>query len=510
MARRRFAGMYWLILGLAAVAWLAVCLIGAPRYPGVDVFVYKDAGCNLALGHGFTAHGLPGTPDFEPHLFASSGPGGPFTFGLAAMAFGCSGYTSTLYNLLCGVLGAFGVAYLLLPLLPAAYRIIAAVLIALALPSGLVFTEPDRPGVPAFPVFVAACLLARSRRPVRQAAAALMAGLCAVFFPFGGILAGLAVWMIVVTVDSHRPLIGSAIGLFLIFLAPLVAVAGVYGWYDPSFGDRFLGNAFGPGSGVGNIVHNSYAALLRHAATSAGIYSTSLVASFVVIAALVLAWGALWRRDPVIQLTVAAFVLIPVMLFPSQSDYMAWARTALLVLIAAVATTRFVPTVALTLICLAIIPFEAIETLKQIQSRASYEIALGEAREFAGLIRDQKGVVIVPPPAYFLYKPLLPNIVDANYTGDRLPLDRLAGYAACYTPLRLGETPTVLPAYARVLRRVSEAGSRYVPTLFGRPVTHSQWGWSCDHYLGRGHAVEAATGLPASTAMTQSPSRPLR
>jgi hypothetical protein len=482
MASRRFAGTYWLILGLAAVAWLAVCLIGAPRYAGIDVFVYKDAGCNLALGHGFTARGLPGTPDFEPHLFASSGPGGPFTFGLAAMAFGCSGYISTLYNLLCGVLGAVGVAYLLLPLIPAAYRIIAAVLIALALPSGLVFTEPDRPGVPAFPMFVAACLLARSRRPVRQAAAALMAGLCAVFFPFGGILAGLAAWMIVVTVDSRRPLVGSAIGLFLVFLVPLVAVAGVYGWYDPSFADRFLGNAFGTGSGVGNVVHHSYTALLRFAATSAGIYSTSPVASFVVIAALVLLW-ALRRRDPVIQLTVAAFVLIPVLLFPAQADYMAWARTALLVLIAAVATTRFVPTVALTLICLAIIPFEAIATLKQIQSRASYGIALREAREFAGLIRDQKGVVIVPPSDYFLYKPLLPNIVDVNYTGDRLPLDRLAGYAACYTGLRQGETPTVLPVYAGELRRVSEAGSRYVPTLFGRPVTHGQWGWSCDHYL---------------------------
>src|SRR4051812_16455981 len=58
------------VIGLAASACLLTRL--APAGAGTDVFLFKDAGCNLSLGFGFTSFSLPGYMS-RRNLFASRG-----------------------------------------------------------------------------------------------------------------------------------------------------------------------------------------------------------------------------------------------------------------------------------------------------------------------------------------------------------------------------------------------------------------------------------------------------
>src|SRR6516165_10244087 len=155
---------YWGVLAFSLVLWIVISCVGAPRDAGRDVFVYKDAGCNLALGRGFYSMGLPGTDDLQSHLFASNGPAVPFLFGLFALLFGCNGYADTFFELLFAAIATLAVAELMEPAISRQWKLVGAALLGLVLPSGLVITQPDRPDIPSFAIFVFACLLARSQR----------------------------------------------------------------------------------------------------------------------------------------------------------------------------------------------------------------------------------------------------------------------------------------------------------------------------------------------------------
>ena len=146
----------------------------------------------------------------------------------------------------------------------------------------------------------------------------------------------------------------------------------------------------------------------------------------------------------------------------------------------------------LALICIVIIPFEAIEAVKQIQSKESYRIARTEVERFAGsLPRGAEGAVIIPSGVYFLYKPMIKEILDQDYIGSGLPMSRLEGYAGCYMGLLPGQAPVVNSSYASHLRLFARAASRYVPTIFGRRLTRREWGWSCDQYVRASPGAEA-------------------
>ena len=266
---------FWGILALSLVFWIVFSWLGAPRQAGTDVFVYRDAGCNLALGRGFYSLGLPGTDDLQSHLFASNGPAVPFLFGLFALLFGCNGYADTFFELLFAAMATLAVATLMEPAISRQWKLICAVLLGLVLPAGLVVTEPDRPDMPSFAIFVFACLLARSqRKQLSHLAAPVVAGLCALFFPFGGAICGLAVWAIVITATElnlrhqHKELTLVTLKLIGGFLLPIAMVIIFYQITDSSAWLRFVGNGFGAQSGVGAVFHNGYSRLFYHAIIS--------------------------------------------------------------------------------------------------------------------------------------------------------------------------------------------------------------------------------------------------
>ena len=494
---------FWPIVLGFLVFWLVESCLGAPRGGAPDVFVYKEPGCNMAAGLGFTAWGMPGTGDLDRHLFATSGPAIPFLFGLVASVLGCTGRVNTLFELSFAAVSTIGIAYLLAPSLSRRWRPALALLIGLALPSGLLVSEIDRPGVPAFPIFLLACLAARAPRPLlRTVLAPYLAGICAVFFPFGGALAGLAVWVIAAGMEPPTLAAISRLAArqFAAFLVPIALVMALYGWLDPTAGARFLGNGFGSHTGAGAVLSNSYGRLLGEATFSAGAYSLSLVTSSAFSVAIVLAFavvrGSRRLADLVLLCGLAAFPLVTVLIFPKQSDYMAWARTGLVVLLLCSAAplaqrarrSQFVA-ILVALGCLANIPFVWMETLKQVQTATDYRLAQTDAATFATtLARAPSGGVAVPSGVYFLYKPLLPQLVDLEFLHELVhgPSD-LAGIAACYRGSRdgtpVGEDVLSPHPYLPPLIPLSRARSHYVPTVFGVRVSRTEWGWSCDHYL---------------------------
>jgi hypothetical protein len=494
---------YWGVLAFSLVLWIVISWVGAPRLGGTDVFIYKDAGCNLALGRGFHSIGLPGTDDLQAHLFASNGPAVPFLFGLFASFLGCNGYTNTFFELLFAAMATLAIATLLEPAIKRRWKLICATIIGLALPSGLVATEPDRPEMPSLAIFVFACLLARSQKEqLSHFAAPVVAGVCALFFPFGGIICGLAIWAVVNTAPElngfalkQRTLL--TLKLIGGFLLPIVLVIVFYWTADSTAWLRFVGNAFGTNSGIGSILHNDYSSLLYHAIFSSALYSLSLVFSSLVVMAIVCYFTAkqLHHRcelpDVILTLIMVICIFSLVVLFPKQNNYMAWTRSALLVLLAtsqarlAIEARRCqLTTLVLVIIGTSVSPFVGLDALIRIQSRPDYEIAKSEVANYVNALHEAKleQPIAVPSRLYFLYKDNLPQIADAHYiTTEAKPSD-IGGIIDCDSGSHR-ETEWPEGFYLPPVVLFAQASTHYTPNLLGHRVTRHEWGWSCDQYL---------------------------
>jgi len=497
---------YWGILAFSLVLWIVIAWAGAPRFAGSDVFGYKDAGCNLALGRGFLAIGLAGTNDLQPHLFASNGPAVPFLFGLFAFLFGCSGYANTFFELLFAAIATLAIAALMEPAINKQWKLICAVLLGLVLPSGLVVTEPDRPDMPSFAIFIFACLLARSQRKrLSHFAAPVVAGLCVLFFPFGGAICGLAIWAIVITatelnISWHELKERTSVTLKLIggFLLPIAVVIVFYHAVDSTAWLRFVGNGFGTQSGLGAVMHHGYGQLFHRAVFSSGLYSISLVFSSLIVVILLCYFTTKYiyhryeLRDAILALVIVICIMSPIVFFPKENNYMAWTRSALLVLLAASmaplaieARRCQITTLVLVIIGVTVLPFVGLDALIRIQSKASYEVAKSEVAKFARALEEanNKKLIAISSRLYFLYKKNLPQIVDAYYIRAAAKQSDIGGIVECNTSGSSRENETPAEPYLPPIVLFTHASIHYTPHLFGSRVTRHEWGWSCDQYL---------------------------
>lgn len=495
---------FWSVIAFSLIIWILISWVAAPKQAGTDVFVYRDAGCNLALGRGFHSLGLPGTDDLQSHLFGSNGPAVPFLFGLFALLFGCNGYADTFFELLFAAIATLAVAALIEPAISRQWKLLGAVLLGLVLPAGLVVTEPDRPDMPSFAIFVFACLLARSeRKQLSHLAAPVLAGLCALFFPFGGAICGLAVWAIVITATEvkfghqRKDLTVVTLKLISVSLLPIAIVIVFYQVADPTAWLRFIGNGFGAQSGVGAVFHNGYSQLFYHAVFSSGPYSISLVLSFLAVAVMVcyFVFKRIYHdfdvREVILAMVIVIMILSPIVFFPKQNNYMAWTRSALLVLLAAGQTRLAIEarrcqmtTVLLAVIAVAILPFVGLDALIRIQSKENYDVAKNEVAKYAHAVQEAKidKLIAIPPRLYFLYKTNLPHLGDEYLIGAEAKPSDIGGIVACQPGSSYGEKPTA--AYLPPVVLFALTSTRYTPHLLGHRVTrHDDWSWTCDQYL---------------------------
>jgi hypothetical protein len=283
--------------------------------------------------------------------------------------------------------------------------------------------------------------------------------------------------------------------LSVIYLTPILLVAAAYATLDSTAWMRFAGNGLGPDTGLGAVFHHPWFSLFYIATFSSGSYSLSLIASTFFVAGIVLAFVArcLWRggnwQDRLLALTLLVLFFAPVILFPKQNNYMAFARSAgfILLLVAQTplamrARRQHVVSLVFLAIVFANVPFVVLEALREGQSKASYEIAAREAMRFAGAAADLHTgkILLVPDQFYFLYKPYFSRIAG-NYASPLLRPEDIVGYLSCDV-WRPDPDQSFWPKDVKLFSR---AGSQYVPHLFGIPISRHNWGWSCDTYLAR-------------------------
>lgn len=155
---------------------------------GIDVYHFKDPGCNLALGHGFTSASFVGTESFDRTLWLSQGPLFPLIFGVFASIFGCNVDSNNMFNLLVSALLCFEIVVLLPKDVDGGLQLVFVVALALLLPTGGYQWPADRPDHLAL-VFILALPIIQSRFRNTQATflfSFLVAGMTLLISPYYG------------------------------------------------------------------------------------------------------------------------------------------------------------------------------------------------------------------------------------------------------------------------------------------------------------------------------------
>src|SRR4051794_11545854 len=89
---------------IAVIFWIVMTLFWGPTISGTDVFIFKDAGVNWALGHGFKSMGIPGNFSSQLKDYGSYPPTFPFLFGIYTRLTGLGAYQNAFFSLLIAVL----------------------------------------------------------------------------------------------------------------------------------------------------------------------------------------------------------------------------------------------------------------------------------------------------------------------------------------------------------------------------------------------------------------------
>lgn len=482
------------ILTLAGAAWVAFNLVYPNGFGGPDVFHFKDPGCNLALGHGFTSASYVGTHSFDAKFWFSQGPLFPLLYGAYASAFGCDIVADNIFNLATSLILAALVLFLVRPFLSGRwYAVFAIVLAVLAPTGGYKWPTDDRPDHLALVFLLLIPVLAQLRPAARRGGFAL-AGLAFVTSPYYGLCAlAIAAGLLLAEEDrwfTRRILLGLIAGalVFVAFPAASVIAATIA---DPDSVARFLIH-------TGRIFSDeSIAEKLRQAVFSSGVNSVLLTARWLfavpILAGLLLAVRAVGksRRSLVLPaLLCAVFVATPVF-FLKQAAYYSAASFVGLVLMwwclgRAGGRAGHHPVLAgagLAVLILPLLPWLVTEPLRRIETLDSFRASEQHAAAFAmslGAI-PPGSVVLVPASHYFIYKKVLVNIFNPEYLFPDFDSVRIVGNVVCRAGLRPGAFPPPDPVARPPVAAEPAAPPALQLQLFGVTLMRNYADWSCGH-----------------------------
>jgi hypothetical protein len=122
---------YWILFACCASGWLIVALLVAPSISGVDVFIFRDAGWNLAAWGSFESAAGPYAHDLAPRFYADYTPILPLLFAGYASVFPRNAYAGTVFNLFLGLSAAAVALWWVLRQPPGRLRDIAAWVVTL-------------------------------------------------------------------------------------------------------------------------------------------------------------------------------------------------------------------------------------------------------------------------------------------------------------------------------------------------------------------------------------------
>jgi hypothetical protein len=511
----------WVLLSVFAVFWFSFFALTSPLPGGTDVFVFRDAGCNLAQGRGLAAASVPHANTDHPMLFASYTPGALLLFGLAASLFGCSGWVDTFYGLSFAVAACFLLYRCFsLGITSGWQRLCAALLLGVALPTGMIAFDSDRPEMPAFCLLVVLLLLWRRTTSVAARSLLIAAmGLVFLIHPFAGIAGWLLLAFLLMSGErAAEPHVWTR-RLQVIFVgtalyALVVAVWALAMWrQDHTALHRFLEHAMGQGTGAGvvlhgaktggaqsaPVVHNGYAVAFRQlfnpAFPAAAALASSLLISGLIVAAYALRLPD--RRSRLIDCAILLFVLLifPFAVFPAQANYFGLSRALLLVVLliggfplAGGLRGTMAPLYLILVAFVFTAPWVGLEMLQSVEARASYHREQGQATRVRDYF-EQRGVrdpaLLVDSGHYFLYKPYFPNLYNRSYLEPGDATDRFQGLILCYSSSRAFSRAQLPwdPALKQSGWHLIDGGEDALRvSLFGHPLMRRNWTWMCDVY----------------------------
>jgi hypothetical protein len=511
-------------IAMAAAAWLCVYGCVAPPFGGADVFIFKDAGANLALGHGFNS--IP-APFFDGSsttmIFSSYTPLYPLLYGAWAAVFGIGPYANAYFDLCLASVAMILVLKLVLPSVQSAFvRQLLIITAVIALPAGGVFLAVDRPEVLAYGLTLL-LLAAWVRVPRFRHSAPAIGGSAIVFLahPFAGLILLLVLSYLTLTdptaecgKNAPKSRLLSVIGGWCLFSSVLFAVGAVFVLLDQHALERFSQHALGTGSGAGVMRRvNGIGDLLpfykknwRHAFLSSSIASMTMAGSLLVCTAVLLPFAGLllartqgWREQcsrGLFVCFVVGLLFVPILLFPRQNNYYSYVRALVPMVVLAsqseaakLLRARHVPAMLLTIGWLFCLPNIAIAVITRVENLGSYRDMTARAPE---LLAPLQGAYLaaVSSDLYYVVKPIDQNIVCIDYVTDKnaAKIDAVVAAHAGLPPsqARSSIKQELNSGSWRVLTPESEP---VVLSILGKQIMRSQWGWSFDAYMRTAEAV---------------------
>jgi hypothetical protein len=499
---------YWALFAACALAWLAVYLILPPATSGTDVFIFRDAGWNLAAYGSFKSAGLMYMPDLVPRLYAHYTPIMPLLFAGYASVFPRNAYAGTVFNLLLGLLGAAIALRWVLAQPDGKLRNWTALVVAI-LP--VAFITYDRPEAIAFVLFTATVAVAATPR-VRPVAVGLLIALTFLAHPFYAVAS--AGWVAALffsrnwntacrwRLTPRQIVVASATAVI-----PIAAVALLFYALDPTSLMRFATHALGMHSGLNRIKSGGWLESLRWAAfgvspLAAWTYLASLASVF-----LLLAWSAGRRRElgarewfPIAA--GCACLLISVTVFSFQYTYIT--SLSICIPVALLVASRqgaklAAPGLALLLFAVLIrVPDLGVHLLQRAEQGPSYRAALEQPATLRSQLPSPDSIVTLESGSYDLFKPQFRHMIHLTDAEDVDHFSKVDGVANCYDGFHgSGSSPRPFPSKlnAADFHLIEPAPQHLWLTLFGHRIMHAQWGFGCDLYV-RNNAAAAKIGEP--------------
>ncbi len=496
-----------------------MCFYGlaAPAPAGTDIYIFKAAGMNWALGRGFTALAIPGMQRWglQSHAYGSYVPGYVMLYGIFAKIFGASQKASTYYDLIIAIASIFVFYGILRRWLPSGWRWRVAALLALIMPDGYIYGG-DRPETLAFLGFMLAVICADGGS---RGLAAALAGLVACISPFAGILTGAGIWLVYMfNLDEYNnnpiTVIKDTLRMAGIFFMPLAVLMLAYVWPTPGVMDEFFAHADGRATGIGVLLHQPfwheiYLMIFSSGSSSMMMFAVYILTTLTIIIMNLMLWRSGDKKIKYWLLTVSGWLLAPFILFPHSMSYLAWDRGAAMALnlliikkYSQAPPLRRVLTAGLMLTCLLLAPWVAQPAIISWITRHQYAAAEANAKKFMRYeAKKHPGMpVAVPANAMFLYgrygATVNPEYFKPVY-GLRLPADSFAGEAVCTFFDQPGQKPPPLPGHPRLLLYSRPPGYARL-RLLGRAIVHGSYQWQCANYnaiKGKDHQHKTAAPL---------------
>ncbi len=503
----------WVLFVACSIVWLIASLWMAPAMSGGDVFIFRDAGWNLAAYGHFESAGLLYMRDLAPKLYSHYPPIFALLFSGYASVFPRNAYAGTVFNLLLGLLAAGVSLYWVLRQPPSWLRTGTACGIAV-LPVAFVFM--DRPEPIGLVLSVTAlALVARDR--VRPVWIGLLIALVFLAHPFAAVAE--SIWAVALLLsrnwtaaDRWLKTLKETVITGLVCMAAIGSVALLYYHIDHNSLRRFAAHAFGKHSGVGaagvSPLGHSLIAVIRHEVAfsmlAAWMFMGTLATFFFLAGWLLLRRKDMQQRD---WLTAGAGLVCGIVsfgFFPTQPGYlMLLAFFIPLGLLITGAPGGKLASAAVALLALAIfvrIPAVVVDVIQRVEQRASYAAAKGQPAYLLARLASPDAVVGLAggSGSYDLFKPKFRHLVAIGYMGNDA-YSGIAGVANCYASFHGADKAQIpLPEVldASNFEIIQPAPQHMWITLFGHRVMRAQWGYGCDLYVRKGEVRSVTQPRP--------------